>query len=479
MITLLKSNIVQYIDITLLFLLALTILYVFLFRREIVSLEKTISDGRFQSSWLILLSLLVFVDLLIVQPLEAELGYVTTNFRVVNFVFYVGGLWIGLKVKYLGWRRSIQLFFTPPTVFFNFFALVCLLSSLFAPNISHFPPDWNIQHALRILVFFYSISFLAQDLKFVKLEIIYIFLVVLLLRILLPYYEALLSDNIMPWDWIQFKRDTYWYRWSLVSGYPNFSDLSKDNNGLGLQSNSFGFLLSIFFLIFTNHLVRKMTIDGRFIVPIVVFGVTLFHLGSQTAFLIVFIGLILISIVKLRQWALPFLFLIAIPIWNYREEIFGALSFGWTIEKWLEHEYRFTVLFPTAFEGFLNKPWFGYGYLSGQYLYLQDYGLPEHIVEAHNTILSIGLTTGLVGVLPFVIGMFLVAWILIRFWLVSKFDVLSTDLIIVFLSSIIASLFLTDFHYVFDDTLLIRNYPFFLVLLLSQKLRDSNTKYEN
>lgn len=442
------------------FYLSFTALFLFLLRREANYLYSIISKLKTGLIWIVLFSLLIFIDIL---SLDGML-----NFRLVNFVFYLGLFWIGFKVAVLGWRQTTNIFLRPPLVYFHIFALVCLISSFFAPHIPDLPIDWSLQHAIRLQIFFMSVSILAHQkyINVISLKFTYILLAILSIRILLPLYEALLSDDIMPWSWFQISFNTHWFKWAFVSHWYTIEGYTKDHNSLGVMVNSYAFILSILFLILIKYLLARPNFYWRLVLPICFCGIILLQLRVQTAFLVIAIGLVFTLISKLKWVGLTILVIIVVGCFQF------SLLNSQMFQTYLEDDTRFTIIFPSAVEGFFARPLFGYGYASGEYLYFQNYELPVRwqptIREAHNTVLSIALNTGIAGLIPFIIGIFSVTSILFQFWMKSRFDALSTNLVILFVSSCVASLFLTDLFYIFDDTLLIRMYPFFIVLLMTQ-----------
>lgn len=461
----------------LIFYFSLTILHVFLFRRDISFLLQNIAKIKTGSIWLVLFSLLVFVDLLPIQSLSSNVSYITTNFRIINFIFYCGGIWIGYKVWQLGLRQTIYILTKGPIAYFNCFGVVCLVSACFAIQIPHFPVDWNIQHALRILIFFLSVSLLTDDSNqpyILNLRVLYVLLTILLLRVLLPFFEALLSDKLMFWEWIQLQRNSEWYLWSFASGWGWYGFYTKDDNGLGMMANSYSFVVSVFFLVFLNHFYYKKSFDWRFVLPIIFSFIIIYQFPSQTTLLIVFFGILLILISKVKWLTLIPIIIFGLILWYFKDVANLIPIFELSLQQIFDTDYRLSVIFPAAFKGFLERPWMGYGYLSGEYIYFQNHALPPHIVESHNTVLSIALNTGILGLVSFCLGIYFISRVLLRFWMKSGFDIFSTNLILLFASSCVASLFLTDVFYMFDDQLLIRMYPFFIVLLISQMIYNFN-----
>ena len=433
-------------------------------------LVERLSEVSIGLIWIAFFSSLLFIDIL---PFDT-----TISFRIVNSVFYLGAFWTLYKASQLGWQQSIGVFFAPPLMYFNIFGLVCLISSFWSPELSDFPIDWSMQHAIRILIFFLSISMLAQRKQNIVLNmrVIYVLFTILLVRITLPIIEAVLSDSIMPWEWFRLHRDFYWYRWSLVSDWFNRGSWGKDDNALGLMVNSFGFILTIISLILINTMfkLKRNSLDLRFVLPIMICVFIVYQLGSQTAYLILVIGLVFILFSVIKWWSAIPVMLVGILALFFKDLVYNLFIPGWGLQAFISRDYRLNILFPAAIEGFLQRPWFGYGYASGEYLYFQNYGFPIHIIEAHNTILSIALNTGTIGLISFMFGILSMSWILLRFWVRSDFDLLSTNIVILLVSSCLASLLLTDVFYKFDDTLLIRMYPFFIILLLCQIIYNLN-----
>lgn len=457
------------------FYLGLAFLYLFLFRREISLMCKVLQKVSTGSVWMAMFSLLVFVDLL---PYTGNL-----TFRIVNFIFYIGFLWVIYKMIGLGWSRTLHTLCRLPSVLFIAYAFVCLGSAIFASQIPEVSIDWNIHHAFRLLIFFISIPLLAyRDQKNVlSVKIVYTLLGVLALRTCLPYFEAFFSDSIMPWDWINVTvEDKFkWYRWSLTNwgwnlGESLTSSFGKDANGLGMMVNSYAYIVALMLLMCLNMMFGKY-FDSRFIFPVVVFCITVFHIGSQTAYLIVMIGVFLIAIIKLRKWSFVFIVFGVFLVFNNKDVLLKFATDGWfSLVLYVQSDFRLNKLFPSGIEGFLEKPLFGYGFPSGEYIFFQNNGFAANIIEAHNTLISVLLNTGIIGLIPFTMGFVSIMYILIKYTLDSQCKLLAINLLILAASSFIASFFLTDFFYKFDDILMTRMYPFFIILLASQIIHNEN-----
>ena len=389
------------------------------------------------------------------------------GYRLINILFYGMLICAFLSVYNQGIRKMMMLLFKPPLVFFNIFALVCLISSFFAKSIPGAPFDINVQHAIRLIAFFVTISLISitaiKDMAHMR-RVFYSLLFFLCLRVTMTIVGGLVSTGFSFGEWYQSLH--------LLVDYTTFrtSLTNISVNPFAMQFNSLSWISAIIFLIFLNYFLGNR--DKRFSLLFFIMTVSLFYLliqfkSTQTAYITSLIGISIIIIARLRWWSVPFSMLFGLLVFLNSSFIVSYFMRGKSLIWLFNNDSRVTLLFPAGWQGFLESPIYGHGYMSGEAVAASINSIGRN-VEIHNSILSIAFNTGLLGLLPFVLGLCFLTFITVRFWIGSSMDMFSTNVLLVWMSSVISSITYTDVWYKFDDYLMIRMLPFFMVLLTCQ-----------
>lgn len=469
----------------LLFYISVASVVVFLFRDELRFLTE---QNDLVNQYLPLFgvySVLIFVTIIPWGFGNGMLPLGVSGFRTINLLFYLIFILTLIRVVQIGWIPSFKALCKRPLIFFNMYALFCFLSAIFlADNVFGTPNDYNVTHAFRMLIFFISISIYSyqkvESHKLVK-GFFYLGVIVLLLRMSLPLLYGLHIQEISPMELLNLESRNVWFSsfstWfiSTFSSY-HFSVFGKQGwlNIYGFHSNTFAWLTAIMFLLSLNILVNKLQSGIKYFLPVIFFAVLTFNFQSQTAFIVLNIGLICILISRFKISSLPIILTLLLLALQFRDKLRELFLQGRSMGSFLTQSYEGTRFerFTAAYDGFLDAKWFGHGFISGEILYLRDYlkfELPSHNIdftEVHNSFLSVLFNTGLLGAIPFIAGVLSIGLIVFRYWIRSHLNVFSTNVLILFVSSLISSFTLTDVWYKFDDLFLIRMYPFFLILVL-------------
>lgn len=447
-------------------------LVVFLFRKEAVyflTFCKTVFFVRpLLIVFLAIMNSEIILELISIQGSNIHMPFGEGGFRFINFLFYIMALQIGFMVVKSGWGNYTVSLHNRVIFPFLLFSMVCLLSALFAQQVDGTPWDWNIQHGIRLIVFFLFVHTLTLKSKSAlpQLKLVFYGLTVLLFIPTALNVFSGINYELMPLNLYDIS----------VKGLIDYQKLIGQANYFSLQINSQAWIFAILALISINMTITNGKVMLRYLIPLLPSLIVLFQVrSSQTAYITFLVGLVLITIAKLRWWSVVFVAFLGTIVIKWRSFFLELFNNGQSIVSVFQQNERLTKLFPIALEGIGNKLWFGHGYISGEALAPKLNAIWEH-VEIHNSFLSIAFNTGLLGLSLFVYGLVKVTLLVFQYWIKSKFNLFSTNLILTYIATVISSLTYTDVWYKFDDYLLIRMYPFFIILLASQMINDSNTQ---
>lgn len=479
----------------LLFYISLILFLVFLFRNELGFLIYENNRVTYYLPLFSAYSALAFITIIPWNSGTSMLPIGILGYQTVNLLFYVIFVLTLIRIMQIGWIPSFTALCKKPLVFFNVYALICLISAMFIADIvPSTPTGFNITHAFRMVIFFLSISIYShQEVESNKLikEIFYLGVIVLLLRMSLPLLYGVYAQEISPLEWFNVESRNLWFGSFSTWFKATFSTyrtaiFAKHGwlNVYGLHTNTFAWLTSVMFLLSLNILIKKLNKEIKYLLPAICFAVFTFYFQSQTAFLVTAMGLLVILIGRFKILSIPIILSLLVLTLQFRDKLQQLFLHGRPISVFFNAEYGGTRFerFIAAYDGFLEAKWFGHGYLSGEILYLRDYvsfELPTYAVdftEVHNSFLSVLFNTGLLGAIPFTLGVLSIGWIVFRYWIRSNLSVFSTNVFVLFVASLISSLTLTDIWYKFDDYILLRMYPFFILLITVNQINRLNVK---
>ena len=430
---------------------------------------RTIGNNFFSYVSIVFLITAVFIELLngfnlLPKSSSWHVPLSIFAYRLINTFFYGMLVCTFLSVYNYGVRKILYFLCQPPLVFFNIFALVCLISSLFAKSIPGAPVDINIQHAIRLIAFFVTISLL--PVAFIKnivqvRKLFYTLIFFLCLRVSLAVVGGFIATDFSILEWYQSL--------SLIIDYQTFR-IALTNikvNPFAMQINSLSWVAAIIFLVFLNSFLANRHKRFRilfFIITALLFYFLLQFKVTQTTYVTVLLGILIVVVARLRWWSVPFSMFFGLFVLINNSFLVNYYMRGKSISWLIANDSRMSHLFPAGWQGFLESPIYGHGYMSGEAVAASINSIGRN-VEIHNSILSIAFNTGLLGLLPFVLGLCLLTFITIRFWIGSSMNMFSTNVLLVWMSSVISSITYTDVWYKFDDYLMIRMLPFFMVLV--------------
>ena len=457
------------------FVLTFLGLTLFLFRSELWNVVNYDYGDFTQVTILAIYIVLIFLGFLPFQVTSVHfpLGY--RGYYFINICFYfIVGLVFAQALKE-GRKGFLQELFRVPLVFFVLFSIIVVSTAIFSEKIVGTPSDYNFQHAFRMFAFFISIISLIQyakrkntTIEYAK-KLFYLIMFFVFLGVFVQVITELAIDTTtMPWEQFYFDKFGYWYGAYYRNVISQFL----------IQSNSFSWLLAIAFLFATNMFYKNRSVDFRYVLIMLMTLSLIVQLNSQTAYLTILVGLGIIVISKCKWWSLVILCFFGVGVLVFQNSLLESIFNGWTLEQIFAQDFRLSKLFPAAFKGFLTKPFFGFGYVSGEILYITQFGefYRDSIIEVHNTFLSIAFNTGLFGLVPFVLGVLGLTYRVLQIWSSMHLDLFSTNLVILFCSGMVSTLTLTDVWYKFDDYLLIRMFPLFILLISVQMIANADRK---